>query len=183
VSNHSVIRSRLESLHRNTLIKFTRPFEQGSISGYVFDIGPEFFLLALVGDRIQFDGFLCIRLKDVRGLQIPANYSSFINAALRKRGERLPRKPRVSLRSLPELLTTSNRLFPLITIQRERVNSGVCNIGRVVEVNHKRVSLLEIGPDACWDETPTSYAVREITQIGFGGAYEEALLLVGGLSE
>lgn len=40
--------------------------------------------------------------------------------------------------------------------------------------------MLEINPDASWDEAPTQYKLKEITEIEFGGGYEEALFLVGG---
>ena len=136
--------------------------------------------LALVDDLLQYNGFMCIRMKDVIALEVPAKYELFVKAALRKRGERLPRKPHVSVAGLPELLMTSGYAFPLITIHRERVNPDVCHIGRLVELKDKRVLLREIGPDARWDEAPQSYAVREITRVDFGGKYEEALVLVGG---
>jgi hypothetical protein len=44
----------------------------------------------------------------------------------------------------------------------------------------RRVSLLKIDPDATWDTTPTEYRLREITRVGFGADYENALHLVGG---
>jgi hypothetical protein len=42
------------------------------------------------------------------------------------------------------------------------------------------VSLLEIGPDAAWDNESETYRLSEITRVDFGGDYEEALHLVGG---
>jgi hypothetical protein len=175
-------RSQLASARRDkVIVRFTRPFEQGSVKGYVIDIGPEFFLVALVSDAIRFNGFQCFRVSDVRQLRVPAKYAAFTEAALKKRGERIPRKPHVVVSSLPKLLLTANRAFPLITIHREKVDPDVCQIGRVVDVGNGRVSLLEIGPDAAWDDKPETYRLSEITRVDFGGDYEEALYLVGGL--
>jgi hypothetical protein len=42
------------------------------------------------------------------------------------------------------------------------------------------MSLLEINPDATWDDTPSEYRLSEITRVNFGGDYEDALYLVGG---
>jgi hypothetical protein len=42
-----------------TFVRFSRRFEQSAIRGYVLDVGPRFFLFALVSDRIWFDGFEC----------------------------------------------------------------------------------------------------------------------------
>jgi hypothetical protein len=175
-------RSQLAVARRDkVIVRFTRPFEQGSVNGYVIDIGPEFFLVALVSDAIRFNGFQCFRLSDVRRLQVPCKYAAFAEAALKKRGERIPKKAHVVVSSLPKLLLTANRAFPLITIHREKVDPDVCQIGHVVDLRNGRVSLLEIGPDAAWDDKPETYRLSEITRVDFGGDYEEALHLVGGL--
>jgi hypothetical protein len=143
------------------------------------DVGPRFFLLALVNNGIRFDGFECSRYSDVRSFRLDP-YPAFVEAALRKRGERRPKKPRVSLASVEELLVSASKAFPLVAVEREGVNPDVCWIGRVLGVDHGRVSLLEIGPDAKWDAAPEEYRISEITRVSFGADYEDALHLVGG---
>jgi hypothetical protein len=162
------------------LVEFTTRFDKGSVHGYVLDVGPRFFLVALVNDEMRFNGFQCFRLADMREIQVPARYASFAEAALKKRGERMPKKPRVRVANLPELLLTANESFPLVTIHREHADPDVCHIGRVVALNKSQVTLLEIGPDARWDSEPLQYSLSEITRIDFGCGYEEALHLVGG---
>jgi len=168
------------AVRRRQLIRFWRPFEEGSVHGYVLAAGPQWFLLALVGDGIRFNGFQCFRRRDVRNLQMPHSHVRFVEAALRKRGERVPRRPRVNVLSLEGLLRSANRLFPLVTIHREQVDPGACWIGRVRDVDKKRVAMLEIDPDACWHHAPTDYRLSEITRVDFGGDYEDALSIVGG---
>jgi hypothetical protein len=169
-----------EAMHKKALVKFWSPFEPGSTHGYVLDIGPRFFLLGLVGDNIRFNGFQCLRLSDVRRLRVPDPYAKFIIAALSKRGEIIQRKPRINLKSLPELLESANRLYPIATIHREKVDPDSCKIGRLLGIGKSHVYLLEIGPDAIWEEEPTEIALREITRVDFGGGYEDALYIVGG---
>ena len=82
------------------LVQFTRPFEGGSVNGHVLDIGSRFFLLALVEDGCRFNGFQCLRLSDVRELEVPQKYGDFVQAALKKCGQRMPRKPRVSVANI-----------------------------------------------------------------------------------
>ena len=168
------------ALREKTLVRFTRPIEDGWVEGYVLDIGPEWFLLAHVDNNIRFNGFQCFRLSDVRDPQLPAPYAAFVEAALKKRGEQLSKKPGVSVASLEELLLSANRTFPLVTIFREKVDPDVCAIGRVMEVEDGRLSLLEISPDASWEVEATQYRLRDITRVDFGGDYEDALHLVGG---
>jgi hypothetical protein len=173
-------RSQLaDAMRKRSFVRLSRRFEDSAIRGYVLDIGPRFFLFALVSDRIWLDGFECFRVSDIKGLK-PDPYASFAEKALRKRGERRPKKPRVSVASIEELLLSANQAFPLLTIHREEVDPDVCSIGHVVSVTRGRVSFLEISPDATWERTPTEYRLSEITRVNFDGDYEKALHLVGG---
>jgi hypothetical protein len=162
------------------LVQFTRSLEQGSVMGYVLATGPRFFLLALVDENIRFNGFQCLRLQDVKNLQVPARHATFVEAALKLRGQKRPPTPRISVQSIQELLETAGRLFPIVTIHREKVARDVCHIGRVLSASESEVSLLEIGPDACWDDEVLSYRTKQITRVDFGGEYEQALTLVAG---
>ena len=168
------------ALRDKTLVRFTRPFESGSVNGYVAEIGPQWLLLALVGDGIRFNGFQCMRLADVRNLSIPHPFEAFVEAALKKRGGRRPAKPQVSVASIEELLVSANHRYPLVTIHREKVDPDACEIGHVVEVQSGHVSLLEINPDASWQGSASKYRLRDITRVDFGGEYEDALHVVGG---
>lgn len=169
----------VDAMDRHEFIRFSRRFESSKIRGYVLDVGPQFFLLALVSDRIWFDGFECFRVNDVEELR-PDPYATFAEAALKKRGERRLKKPQVSVANIEDLLLSAGKAFPLVTIHREQVDPDVCWIGRVQGVNRGRVSLLEIGPDAVWEDTSEEYRTKEITRVNFGGDYEDALHLVGG---
>ncbi len=172
--------SRLaKAMRLKRFIRFSRRFEESNIRGYVLDVGPRFFLISLVSDRIRFDGFECFRLADVRGVG-PDPYSEFAESALKLRGERRPKKPRVSVKSTGDLLLSASRAFPLVTIHREKVDPDICWIGRVLGVEHGHVSLLEINPDASWDDNATKFKISEITRVNFGGDYENALFSVGG---
>ena len=53
-------------------------------------------------------------------------------------------------------------------------------VGRVVSLTDHAVDLLEIDPDAHWEDEPTTYAYDDIVLVGFGGEYDTALHLLGG---
>jgi hypothetical protein len=168
-----------DALQARRFVRFSQRFEDWPIRGYVLDIGPRFFLMAVVSDRIWFDGFECFRITDVSEVKKDP-YTNFVESALRKRRERVPKKPRVSVASIEALLLSAGRAFPLVTIHREQVDPDVCWIGRILGVERNRVSLLEINPDAKWEDKPNAYRLNEITRVNFGGDYENALHLVGG---
>src|SRR5262245_44224069 len=119
------------AMRTRRFVRFARRFEDSFVRGYVLDIGPKFFLLALVSDGIWFDGFQCFRVRDVQGVK-PDPYANFAESALQKRRERMPKKPRVSLASIEELLLSASRVFPLVTVHREQVDPEVCWIGRIL---------------------------------------------------
>jgi hypothetical protein len=169
----------LKAARDRQLVRFSRRFEDDTVRGYIIGVGPVFFLILLVSDRIWFDGFECFRATDVRGFEADP-YARFAETALRKRGERRPKSPRIDLGTIEGLLLTANRNFPLVTIHCERLDPEVCYIGRVVGVERGRVSLLEIQPGAVWDSIPSAYGLKDITRVGFGGDYEDALSIVGG---
>ena len=168
-----------KAMRTRNLVRFEQRFEDLPVRGYVLDVGPKFFLVAVVSDRIWFDGFECFRVGDVRDLRADP-HRAFADSALQKRGERVPKKPRVSVASIEELLLSASREFPLVTVQREHVDPDVCWIGRILSVERGRVSLLEITPDATWEKQPEFYRLSEITRVSFGADYETALHLVGG---
>jgi hypothetical protein len=172
--------SQLEhALRAKQFVRFWHKHEDLAIRGYVLDIGPKFFLVAVVSDRIWFDGFECFRVGDVRDVSSDP-YARFAESALHKRRERMLQKPRVSVSSIEELLVSAGRLFPLVTIQCESVDPDVCWIGRILGIERGCVSLLEIRPDAKWETKPEAYRLSEISRVSFGADYENALHLVGG---
>ena len=168
------------ALRNKWLVRFASALDRGTVSGYVLDTGPQFFLIALVSDGIRPNGFQCYRLTDVRKLRVPDKFAQFHEAVLKKRGIRFPKKPPVDVSSLEKLLRTANRAFPLLTIHREKVDADACWIGRVVGLGSGCVTLLEIGPDASWHDVLETYRLNEITRVDFGGDYEDALQLIGG---
>jgi len=169
-----------EAFCNKLLVKFWNPYDQGSTQGYVLDIGPRFFLLGLIDGNIMFNGFQCLLISDVRRLKVPDPFAALIVAALSKRKQSIDCKPDIDLDSLPGLLKSANRLFPLVTIHREKVRPDTCVIGKILDISKGDLLLLEIGPDAVWDEEPSKLRLSDITRVDFGSSYEEALHLVGG---
>jgi hypothetical protein len=160
-------------------VRFESPFEEGRFYGYVVAVGPSLFLMAVVEHGCRFDGFQVHHMRDVREFERDP-YSAVVGAALRARGERRPRTPRIGLASVRAVLRSAGRAFPLVTIFRERAKPDSCWVGRVLKVGEKKVSLREISPGAEWNDESTEFPLREITRVDIGGTYEAGLLLVGG---
>jgi hypothetical protein len=174
------VRSKLvEALKSRAFVKVTFRHERWPYLCCVLDVGPRWVLLALLEDSGRFNGFECLRVEDVRGVSVDPS-AAFHEVLLSKRGERRPKKPRVSLRSISALLSSAGRAFPLVTIHTERNHPNECYVGRVQSANAVWLKLLHISPEAKWERNPTSYRVGQITRIQFGDGYSAALHLVGG---
>ena len=161
-----------------SLVRITRKVEFGAADGYVVNTSEHWVLLLLVGEGIAYAGFQAFRIQDVASLDAPSPRAAFYEAVLRKRGLRRPRTPKLNLSSVQELVLSAGRCFPLVTIHREKADPDVCHIGQVISASPVSVSLLEVTPDATWDEVATTYRLAQVTRVDVGGPYEEALALV-----
>jgi len=174
----SMVEQLTAAMREARLIRLYRPFEETYVRGYILDVGAEFFLLHLVSDRIWFDGFECFRVDQVDELT-PDPYAAFCEAVLKARAET---RVALTLRltGIGELLASAAEQFALVTIHKEREQPDTCNIGKVISVEGGIVWMLEIAPDAQWDEELSPHKLSEITRVNFGGDYEDALALIGG---
>jgi len=176
----ATIEKLTDAMQSKTVVRFVSRYEEARIEGYVLDVGPKFFLMAIVDERISFNGFQCMRFSDVTRLEVPASNSDFIVAALMKRGESIESKPQIDHTSAATILDSASRIVPLVTIHTQKSHPDRCWIGRTLGATGTHEALLEIGPDAVWETIPTMKAFKPITRIDFLGGYEEALYLVGG---
>jgi hypothetical protein len=176
------VRENLERAQaEQSIVRITRgAFEAQGELGYVEALGEDLLLLARISDDLWFDGFAVVRIGDISELEAPHEYADFVEEALRLREELSHAAPAISLESIGSAIRTAGRLFPLVVIHREEVEPETCRIGSVQKLTKDTLTLLEIGPDAEWEEAPSSVALEEITRVDFGGGYEEALALVGG---
>jgi hypothetical protein len=173
------VRELLEAaIKSKSIIQFWRPYDACSTCGYVQSIGEKFFLLAELGDGVEFLSHSCLRIQDVRKLQAPAKHEAFYKAVRKKRGDKAPPKIKVDLASPASILRT---LHPsVVTIHREKAAPEYCIIGRTMSDNDKDFEFLEIETDATWETKPTYFRLKEVTRVDLPGPYEKALLLVGG---
>jgi hypothetical protein len=161
-----------------TLVRVTRVVEDGWVDGFIVGLGRQWMTMLVLGPGIDYAGFQVFRLRDVSSLKSPSPYYKFHLAVLRKRGVRRPPVPRLDLDSTRNLMLSAGKRFSLVTIHREVSDPGLCHIGRVISVAPRSMQLLEVSPEAEWDDAPTTYSLSQVTRIDLGGPYEEALALV-----
>ena len=84
------------------------------------------------------------------------------------------RPPGISLTSLPDLLESIGRSYPLITIHPEKVKPDVCYIGPLLSIAKATFTIDDLDCNAEWSG-PRRLRFSDVTRVDFGGGYEEAL--------
>lgn len=161
------------------LMRLVTRFDEWTVTGYVVGEGPGFVMIAVVSDRIWFDGFECFRRPDIIDVAAEPK-TDFYDKALALRGEVMPEPPPVSLASIEALLETAGKAYRLVTIHREEEEPDVCDIGRVHAISGGEVVLQTVTPGAEWETELERYPTAEITRVAFGADYEDALTIVAG---
>lgn len=174
----SKYKSLLHAKRKKLIVQFSRPYEPGTFTGYVLDVAPRFFLLASLNEAFEFEHYTCLRVADVRSLQVPAKYHAVYSKARKLRGDKMPKRIKADLANASCILRSFET--SIVTIHFERVAPDSCNIGVTTGISKTGFELLNIGPDAKWRTRPEYFRLNEITRIDLPGPYERALLLVAG---
>ncbi len=161
--------------HINQIVEFDRgKLDPHLLRGFVLGYSETLTLLNELTDDYFLNGYSVIRNQDVVSYSAYDSPDYFLNRALRLKGIKPKRAPKVDISDWPHLLKTANKLFPLITIHRELISTSVCYIGTIQSTRAKTFDLFEINPDAEWDRE-RKYRFADLTRVDFGGGYEDAL--------
>jgi hypothetical protein len=164
---------RAAALNRALLVLW-RPFDPHPLHGFAVGLGEWLLLHRLDPDSLTLNGYTAVRSKDVNKVELHAQIrDSFMVRATRKL--RPKTQSRISLMSTRSLLETAARGFPLVTLNPEKRDDGVCFIGKPMAFPGASVELREVDPDGHWREENRRFQLRSITKVDFGGGYETAL--------
>jgi len=176
----------LAAVARTELIEVDRGLEPGGDPerGFAMAAGQDWILLHVVDpDLWLLDGHFALRLKDIKKLRPyrSKGKGNYPIRALRHFGEDTPRPVvGIDLSSTKRLIVTASECFPIIGIGCERSHPLSLWFGTPLTIKDGALTLLNIDPDASWDETPSRHRLSDITCVQFGNRYEEALSALGG---
>ncbi|MBD8058082.1 hypothetical protein IC607_03765 [Cellulomonas sp. JH27-2] len=176
------IRERLEYAQARGLLVNVRRWIPRSdrIDGFVVTIGTHWVVLQRLSDRVTFDGWTLLRLKDVQAVSIEVDADAFEIKALKARGQWPPVSPDLDADDVADAIRSAARMSPLVTVHDEFARPDVCWIGAVRSVGSRKVHLVEVSPRARWAKDRSRFALADITRLDVGAGYEEALYLAAG---
>ncbi len=146
-----------------------------SIVGYVVGVGFPFFAIAVVSSLCRFDGFICVRLTDVTGCDLPAGGWKVTEAALEGLGVERPSFEGVDVSTVATLVRTAGARFDILALHREVDRPDECEVGKIKTVDEESITWRYISPSAEYDEDVSELNLFELTRVDFGGPYESAL--------
>jgi hypothetical protein len=156
------------------LLQFDRPIDGDLLLGFALSWNSALTLIQVVEtSQYQLNGYAIFRNSDVKRWRAIPNDEFYARAAVLQ--SLRPAVPAgLTITSMKEAISTAGKVFPLLTVHRERIKRGVCYVGKLQRTSQRSVTLRPISPEAAWEEEE-SYLLRDITLVEFGGAYERLL--------
>jgi len=147
------------------------------VRGYVVGLSDDFVLVHLWEPNVMcLNGYLVLAIDQLQSARPIDEHRAFPDRALRHKGITPQAQPDILLVDLPGVLSSAGAHFPLLTIElRNHPNSLF--VGRIERLTARSIRLREVDPDADWGDVE-KLRFKDITRVGFGGGYEEALWLV-----
>ncbi|WP_139005906.1 hypothetical protein [Arthrobacter crystallopoietes] len=179
-SRRKVLAALQSAMDKKAYVDIRRKINDADvIRGYVVQLSDDWILIADTRDGGYLDGFTALRTKDITKVK---RVDGFEPELLKKHKQWPPAAPEqpISLSSAEAIIRTAGEGRDALTIHQEKDKPDACFIGAPVDWGRKSVWLLEIDRHARWDTEMTKYRLKDITRIGFGGGYEDALLTVSG---
>ena len=164
---------------KRQMVRFVRKRKRRleKVEGFIGSVSEKFVFIHVLEPSIHLDGYTVIPIRDIKYFKLKDEYNSFAQRALALRGHEPTFRTDIDLTSFPNLLTSANKAFPLITIHIERIDPDICFIGRIEKLRRKSVTLRKVDPAAEWIGT-RDFDFKDITRVDFGGGYEGALWIV-----
>jgi hypothetical protein len=154
--------------------------QPGWIHGYVIGLSREFCLIAEVGDAMRYDGYVVVSIADLSQIEEDPS-REFVEKALALRDEPLTIPKDFPLEDWASIAAAAMQYAPLLSVNVVEDEDGeVSYIGQLAGFEADALLLREVDPNAHWHADAGDYGFDEITSIGFGTGYLDALWQVAG---
>lgn len=168
-----------EFLETSTPVQLRRAVEPEEVlQGVALELSEDWVLLAGLREGAYLDGYQLLRVKDLVDVVPETRFLPFL--------QRLrpwpPARPAVDLElsDLRSIITAGAAAAEVVSVSRETKRPGTVLIGAPIEWTKKTLWLLPITPQCRWEQHLVQVKLKDVTQVGFGGDYEAAVLDVAG---
>jgi hypothetical protein len=148
-----------------------------SFYGFIRIFNDNFLLLEVYDSNGFYDGIIIFRNEDISRVQWDNNNVNSIFKTLNKK-EQDKRVSDINIDSIENILQSVNKAYKYVTIFMQELDSEICIIGEIVEMDDQSVVLKEFGTKSTLDRGMTLLSLKDITRVEAGGIYENNLLKV-----
>jgi hypothetical protein len=180
--DEAAMRERFEHAQAQLLLARVRRWIRGAdvIEGFVVGVGSKWVALQRLSDRIEFDGWTLLRLKDIQAVSLDPDEECFEVKALKARGQWPPSPAALALDQPENMLASAGRDGTMICVFDEFSRPDVCWIGSIAALDEHSLALREVNTRGGWARSTRAFDPSDVTRVDLGGGYEEALHLVAG---
>lgn len=158
--------------HQRALVSVRRAtIDDFKIQGFVLGVSDDLFLLQYVYD-FNLDGLMIMRTQDIS--EVTRSKTDEFQEGLLEAEELLSRVPfefRIDLSSWPAAIAGMCEHFPLLIVERERLEEPDMAIGRVLEIGTNELRLKYFTGAANWLDDPDTLRYSDITCCQAGTNY------------
>lgn len=152
---------------------YTDNFEE-SIYGFIIDFNDNFLLLEHFTDIGKADGITVLKRENITRIKWTGNdIETASHFALKeKRNENIGK---LKIDNIQNILESVQKLFGYVNLYIQEIDSEMCIIGEIIELDEVTVVIKEYGTYASLDRKMLMMSLNEITKIVAGGQYEQNL--------
>jgi hypothetical protein len=155
---------------------YTDSFNE-SLYGYIRKFNDEFLLLEHYNNDGLFNGIVVFKIADITRIKWANNDINCTRKIINKHDQEKNIES-IKIDSLELILKTINKTFKHVNIYIQNIDSGMCIIGEIEEMDRVSIVIKEFGTRSSLDRGRIMLAIDEITRIDAGGLYENGLLKI-----
>lgn len=146
-----------------------------SAYGFIVDFNDTFLVLDSFDDDSNADGIVVFFRENITRIRWGGND---ISSALKlvNESKKVTKKIDIDLSSIHNILKSVHAIYGYINVFIQDIDSGVCFIGEIAEMDEDTIIINEYGTRSSLDRKNIMLSVSDITKIEAGGQYEEGLV-------
>jgi len=143
--------------------------------GFIIDFNDDFLVLDSFDDDSVADGAVVFFRENITRIRWGGNQISSAFKLIDSQKD-VTRKLDVDISSIQNVLKSIQASYGYINISIQDIDSGVCFIGEITEIDDETIIIYEFGSKISLDRKNIMISVDDITKVEAGGYYEEGLL-------
>ncbi|MBK9249996.1 MAG: hypothetical protein IPM69_18300 [Ignavibacteria bacterium] len=146
-----------------------------SFCGFVVDYNPEFIVLEIFDDDCNYDGVTILLISNISRIRWAGNDLES-RAYLIDISKRYNGVLSFDLSSMHAVLQSVEKLFNHINVQIQDIDTGICFIGQIHEIDDMSIVIKEYGTFSTLDRRFIMLSLDDITRIDANAQYENSLM-------